>query len=110
MAILSERLEYSAEAHGVGDPEVVIEVHGDVDLISAPGLSILIFEVARWGPERLVLDLSDVGVFGSDGVRALATARRRLLSEVELVVRSPSPLSRRVLEATGTQEFCRIED
>ena len=49
MAILSERLEYSAEAHGVGDPEVVIEVHGDVDLISAPGLSILIFEVAGGG-------------------------------------------------------------
>jgi anti-sigma B factor antagonist len=110
MAILSERLEYSAEAHGIGDPEVVIYVHGDIDPISAPGLANLISEVVRWAPQRLVIDLSDVGVFGSDGVRVLSGARRQLFSEFDLVVRSPGRLTRRVLDVTGMDQVCRIED
>ena len=110
MAILSERSEYSAEAHGVGDPEVVIDVHGNVDLISAPGLASLISEVMRWGaPQRLVIDLSDVGIFGSNGVHVLIAARRQLFSEFDLVVRSPNRLTRRVLEVTGLGNVCHIE-
>ena len=110
MAILSERSEYSAEAHGVGDPEVVIDVHGDVDQISASGLASLISEVMRWGaPQRLVIDLSDVGIFGSNGVHVLIAARRQLFSEFDLVVRSPNRLTRRVLEVTGLGNVCHIE-
>jgi anti-sigma B factor antagonist len=109
MAILSPQDEYSAEAHGVGDAEVVIDVHGDVDTISGPALASLISEVMRWAPERLVIDLSDVGVFGSDGLRVLATARLQQSSEFELVIRSPGLLTRRVLELTRMDQVCRIE-
>jgi hypothetical protein len=50
MAILSPQDEYSAEAHGVGEAEVVIEVHGELDLIGGPALASLIAEVVRWDP------------------------------------------------------------
>jgi anti-anti-sigma regulatory factor len=109
MAVLSERTEYSAQAHGVGDAEVVIEVHGDVDAISGPGLASLIAEVVRWGPQRLVIDLSDAGIFGSDGVKILATARRHSFGDLDVVVRSPGSLTRRILDATEADKVCRIE-
>lgn len=109
MAILSDP-EYSAEAHGVGEAEVVIEVHGDVDLVSSPALMSLTAEVARWGPERLVFDLSDVGIFGSQGVNAIVVARRLLFGEFDLVVRHPGPLTRQVLEITKAGEICTIEE
>jgi anti-anti-sigma factor len=109
MSILGEQ-EYSAEAHGVGDPEVVIEVHGDVNLTSAPGLANLISEIVRWAPERLVIDLSDVDTFGAGGIKVLVAARRDLVSTCDLVVRSPNPLTRQALEVTGIDQFCRIED
>jgi anti-sigma B factor antagonist len=109
MAILSQHPGYSAEAHGVGDAEVVINVHGDVDMISAPGLANLISEVVRWAPQRLVIDLSDAGLFGSEGVRVICTARRQLSSEVEFIIRSPGLLTRRVLEITGMDNVCVTE-
>jgi anti-anti-sigma factor len=109
MAILPSQGEYSAEAHGVGEAEVVIEVHGDVDLTSGPSLSSLIAGVVRSGPQRLVIDLSDAGTFGSDGLRVLATARRYASSDLDLMVRSPGWLTQRVLEATGAEQICRIE-
>jgi anti-anti-sigma factor len=110
MAILSSQGECSAEAHGVGEAEVVIEVHGDVDLTSGPSLASLIAGVVRSGPQRHVIDLSDAGTFGSDGLRVLATARRDAFRDLELVVRSPGWLTQRVLDLTGAEQVCRIED
>jgi hypothetical protein len=52
MAILSSQDAYSAEAHGVGEAEVIIEVHGDVDVTSGPALASLISEVVRVGAPK----------------------------------------------------------
>ncbi|MGH3628292.1 MAG: STAS domain-containing protein [Sciscionella sp.] len=88
----------------------VVQVHGDVDLNTAPTLAHQMAHVAERCPERLVLDLTDVGIFDARGVAVLVSIRQLLPDHCSIVLRRPRPLVRKVLEVTEMDRVCIIED
>jgi anti-anti-sigma factor len=86
---------------------VALEVHGEVDLASAPRLARRIREALCLPVDRVTLDLSQVELFDSQGLHLLedaqVAARER---RVELVLVSPSRCVRRLLDlASATDRF-----
>lgn len=93
------------------DGDLVIDLRGDVDDLSAPHLWSLLEIELDTGPPRVVLDLSRVSFLSSAGVTVIIRLLRRLsVTEAELVIRSPSATAQRVLEVTGISERVVLED
>jgi anti-sigma B factor antagonist len=87
------------EEQSAGD--IVIRLHGDVDLDSHLEVERTIVEAVESGVERVVVDLSDVPFLDSSGVRALLKARQEAVrSRCELTVRAPQPIVAQVLQLT----------
>ena len=87
----------------VTGPTAVIEVAGELDMSTSHLLTDLATSTLRdQAPSALVLDLTDLRFFCADGIRALvqtndaATAR-----SARLLLRNPSPMTRKVLTVTG---------
>jgi anti-anti-sigma factor len=75
-------------------------VAGDVDADSAPELVAAVQQLAGDRPVRLVLDLAGVTFFGAAGLHALLDAQRLVTAASgRLVLRDPSPMTCRVLDA-----------
>lgn len=55
---------------------VVTEVHGEVDLLTAPRLAATLVEQADGRAPVVVVDLSEVDFFGAAGLEALVQAQR----------------------------------
>ncbi len=63
----------------------LVSVEGEVDIASAPGLSMTLSEALRDRPRRLVVDLCDVTFLDSCGLAVLLRARRQAdAAKVEL--------------------------
>lgn len=90
-------------------PRADLRVVGELDLAT---LGILQSSVDGL-PDAVVqvtLDLSDLEFIDSSAIATILGMHRRLEADHrELVLRSPCPLVRRVLEMTGAQELLRIE-
>src|SRR5690349_9693560 len=85
------------------DGNAVVEVAGEVDMASAPELSMQLGEAAWLTAGRLQVDLGGVTFFGGAGVRALVKTDRRLGSTGRgLRVVNASPVVHRVLALTDT--------
>lgn len=95
----SENLAVAAAAR---DGDLIIDLRGELDEVSAPRLwSCLEIELDQ-GPPRVVLDLSGVSYLSSAGVTVIVRLHRQLSANgAVLVVRSPSDTARRVLDLTG---------
>jgi anti-sigma B factor antagonist len=89
---------------------VVMEVTGDLDLITRPIFARRLSEVLAGRPRRLVLDLAGAGFMDCGSARLLASAGQFLPAGGRLVIRRPSPLTRRVLELTGYDAGFEFED
>ncbi|MFT3852767.1 MAG: STAS domain-containing protein [Ilumatobacteraceae bacterium] len=90
----------------------VIVASGDVDVAGGPILDAAIVEQERRlvPGHSIVIDLTDVTFIDSSGLRSLLGASRRAGERAGAVVlRSPSPSVRRLLEITGTAAQFRIE-
>jgi anti-sigma B factor antagonist len=88
-----------------------ISLVGDLDPATAPQLEACI-EEALSDPDatRLVLDLAAVEFIDSSGLRVFVAAREQLrLRDGELVLRSPSATTERLLDITGLTEIIEIE-
>jgi anti-sigma B factor antagonist len=72
-----ERAELVAEIEKF-DEHHVVTLSGELDLLGAPRLSVLLGEVARAGTGGLVVDLSDLEFIDSTGIASLLNALRRL--------------------------------
>lgn len=83
--------------------EVVIRVTGTLDIATTRDLDAELSVALAAGPCRtLVLDLGDVEVLDSTGLRALWTVRQALREiGAHLVLRRPSATVVRVLDAAG---------
>ena len=101
---------FSVEVFTVDTDTPMVVVRGEVDMITASELAEVVSEVLETFPRRLVFDLYDVSLFGSAGVRVLEYARRGLPAGCPVILRRPQPLVRRVLEITGMNDLCVIED
>jgi anti-anti-sigma factor len=88
----------------------VMVVTGDLDLMTRPVLAERLSAVLRARPQRLVLDLAGAGFMDCGSARLVASAGTFLPAGGRLIIRRPSPVARRVLELTGYDSGCEIED
>lgn len=84
---------------------VVLQVEGEVDMLTAPNLDVAVTLQLDAAPAHLVLDLSGVSFLGSSGLAVLiraATAAAACNVQLDLVTESRAVL--RPLEVTRTAE------
>jgi anti-sigma B factor antagonist len=84
------------------DAVVLITVHGELDLATAPELSELTTELLERGDSRLVYDLSGLTFCDSTGLTVFVRAKNRV-DELggRLSLAAPSPIVHRVLDVSG---------
>jgi anti-sigma B factor antagonist len=93
----------------VSQDATTVFISGELDLVTTPILAEQLARVARSEPERLVLDMAGTGFMDCGSARVIATAARSRPAGRRLVIRSPRPGVRRVLELTGVDADCEIE-
>lgn len=105
---------FEIETGSLGDTLRFLAIHGELDLDTAPALE---REVETLNPELvagLLIDLADCGFIDSTGVALLVRAWKRidLLAASggrgRVVLCSPGPQVRRVLEITGLESSISV--
>jgi anti-anti-sigma factor len=87
----------------------VLELSGEVDLLTAPRLGMAIDDKVRAGRNDLVVDLHDADFIDSVGLHILLNASRRLTRQGRgLVVVCPQGPVRRVLELSRLIETLNV--
>jgi anti-anti-sigma factor len=80
----------------------VVAVSGDLDLVTAPQLEVVVAEQPLTGCRALEVDLGGVPSIGSVGLSVLLGVRRWCLQrEIDLRIRGAQPSVWRVFELTG---------
>jgi len=96
----------------VGPPEasdLVIKVHGDIELRSAARFQDVLLDALVTWPTRLIVDLAEVTSIDLSGIDVLINAHQRGRNEgTELVLQAPGPDVRRVLEMTGVVDLVPV--
>lgn len=80
---------------------VVVDVSGELDMLTAPQLSSAIGQASRERPPVLVVDLSKVGFLDCAGMNALLTAHERVPEPVVMRVVANSRVTLRPLHLIG---------
>ena len=78
-----------------------VTVRGEIDISTAGILSDRLDDLASQDPERLVIDLAEVGFMDSSGVQAMLGVRTALPGDRVVVIRSPPRQARDVFTLTG---------
>lgn len=78
-----------------------IAVRGEIDMATAPQLRTMLDEMIGGGMTRIVLECRGLEFLDSSGIGVLVAARKRLGDDGELVLESPPPHVRKVLDITG---------
>lgn len=95
--------------HAVDDRTHVIEVHGHVDLYSAPEFKDRTVRVIDQGKKRVIIDLSGVTFMDSTGLGVLIGALKRLrAARAELLLVVTDYDVERLFEMTGLDGTFRI--
>jgi anti-sigma B factor antagonist len=82
--------------------DAVVHVAGDLDCYSSPQLRSTFLELVAEGHRQVVLDVGATNFVDSTGLGVLVGGVRRFRQEGgDLVLRSPSPATVRLLEVTG---------
>lgn len=93
----------------VQDGGPVVRVSGEVDLRTSPQLREVLLKVAQKNPERLIIDLSDVGYMDSSGVGTMVEIKRLIeRGGGRLVLVALQPRVRSVFEVTQLDRFFDI--
>lgn len=94
-----------------GRGETVVSVRGDVDRVSAPILGTLLHVLIEQGHRRpFVLDVAELSFLNSAGLSAITDAANGLAEwSAQLVIRSASPGTRRMMEITGVIDLVSVE-
>lgn len=86
-----------------------ISVSGEVDILTAPDLSGVVFAVLDGGRRNIVLDLADCSFIGAAGLDVIARAARRVTpAGGSITIRSPSATTRRILSITGLDQLVGV--
>jgi anti-sigma B factor antagonist len=89
---------------------VVVRLAGELDLHNAPEVRDALLDVAGEGPERIVVDLTEVDFADSTVLGVLVETRGRLLNTRALVLVSPALEIRRALETSGLDRHLPVHD
>jgi anti-anti-sigma factor len=76
----------------------VVTLTGELDTSNVASLESTMASIGQQPPQRLIFDLSDLRFMDSAGIAVLVSAASNTTS---VHLRNPSPIIRRVLEATG---------
>ncbi|MEV6320019.1 STAS domain-containing protein [Nocardia sp. NPDC051787] len=90
------------------DDVVIVTVHGEIDMASAPRLQSALDEALRDTPPAVVVDMSNVGFLGSAGLSVLVAASEAAGSGRLRVV--PSDAARRPIELTALDQLLTVFD
>ncbi len=96
---MTERISHPRGVDGF-DIEIAdrcITVHGDLDTFTAPRFAAALTDLSG-RPGRIVVDASDLVVFGAAAVDVLHTMSCDPVASGRIVIRRPTPTVRRVLE------------
>ena len=89
---------------------VLIVLHGELDLASAPELERELREAEASSPSRVTIDLTGLGFMDSTGLQALLRARERAGSSSHELKLRPGPHQvQRVFELTRTVDAFSFE-
>lgn len=92
--------ELDLESQVTGEVTTVI-VRGEIDVASAPRLREVLHTLVQADTKRIVLDCRALEFLDSSGIGLLVATRKRLGDDGELVLDSPPPHVRKILELTG---------
>lgn len=93
----------------VAGETVTVVLRGELDVASEGFLSAWLERIRQSGPRRIVFDVSQVGFMDCASARLIAGTGNWLPAGVRPVIRGPSPLVRRTLEASGIGRSCQLE-
>ena len=86
----------------IGEAIHLVEVHGDLDLATAPDLKRRLGDAIDEGWRRVLVDLTSAAFIDSSGLAALVFGHRRLdASGGVIAVVAPSETQRRIFDMTG---------
>jgi anti-sigma B factor antagonist len=86
---------------GDGTVDVILHGHLDISVVDEIRRALLV-DVLGTRPQRLSIDLSDVGFLDSSVLGVLVATRKRATAlGIELVLHAPSERVEHILEATG---------
>jgi len=95
----------------VDDGLATVAVRGEVDVYTAPRLREQLYGVVADNVPRVVLDLSAMTFIDSTGLGVIVGTLKRLREAGgDLVIRSPTRSTRKVLEITGLTRILEIVD
>ena len=87
----------------------VVRVAGEVDMETAPNLERRLLQLAHDRPSLVTVDLAETDFIDSTGLHAIVVAVKELRAlGGDLVLRSPSPSTARVLELSGLTTVVKI--
>jgi anti-sigma B factor antagonist len=96
----------TAAVRRVGDVPLV-EVAGEVDLLTSPQLRDTVLAALAGQPPLVVIDLLAVSFFGSAGLAVLIDAQQRAGAQTEIRLVASGPVTVRPLQATGLARCVR---
>jgi anti-sigma B factor antagonist len=117
---LSER--ESIRSNGVGldreavrgvdkiDAACVVRLTGELDLYNAPHVRAALLDACAEGPERIVVDLSEVAFIDSTALGVLIEARTKLPNRAAFMLAAPRLETRRALEISGLDRHFSVHD
>jgi anti-sigma B factor antagonist len=87
----------------------VIELHGEIDLATAPNLKAALDAGTDAGARYVLVDFADVAFLDSMGIGVLLSAQRKLRArDGTLIVVCDDPMVRRVFEVAGLTDVLNI--
>jgi anti-anti-sigma factor len=87
-----------------------VRITGDVDLTGQADLARTAQQLAATMPRMVYLDLTGVTFAGAVLINFLFTVSTRLPAGVSMSICGPPPMTRRIIDLTGLDQFARIRD
>ena len=88
----------------------IVRLAGELDLYNAPKVREALIEAAADGPQRVIVDLSEVEFIDSTALGVLIEARTRLPNRNGFVLAAPRLETRRALEISGLDRHFAVHD
>lgn len=88
----------------------VVRLAGELDLYNADAVRQALFQAAADGPDRLVVDLSQVEFIDSTALGVLIEARTKLENRKAFLLAAPGLETRRALQISGLDRHFTVHD
>lgn len=101
--------EFSVHLVASSDHAATVEVHGELDVSTAPKLQDRLHDLITEGKRDLIVDLAGMTFIDSTGLGVLVSALKRAREAGGgLVLREPRPSARKVFEISGLAQIVDI--